>query len=274
MNSLKTHKSTLYLAAGASLALLIGSTGCAPLKARDQLNQGVRAFKVAKYAEAVEHFRTATELDPKLPAARLYLATAYYSQYIPGAESPENMELAKNAYEEYLKVLEQEPGNELALASIASLYFHQKKWPEAEEWYGKLIAANPNNKEGLYTMGVIAWTKSFQKRMEARAKLGMKPEDPGPLKDKKIREPLAAELMPIINKGIENLEKALQVDNEYDDSMAYMNLLLRERADLQDSPEAYKKDIETADGWVSKTMDTKKIKLERSAKTTGGIVQE
>ncbi len=274
MTSRTNSKASLFIAAGASLALLIGSTACTQLKARDQLNQGVRAFKVAKYAEAVEHFRAATDLDPTFPTARLYLATAFYSQYIPGAESPENMELARSAHSEYLKVLEQDPTNELALASIASLYFHQKKWPEAEEWYGKLIASNPQNKEGLYTLGVIAWTKSFQKRMEARAKLGMKPEDPGPLKDKKIREPLAAELMPIINEGIANLEKALAVDAEYDDSMAYMNLLHRERADLQDSPEAYKKDVATADSWVTKTMDTKKIKLERAAKTTGGIIQE
>ncbi|MEZ5399777.1 MAG: tetratricopeptide repeat protein [Bryobacteraceae bacterium] len=264
----------ISLAAAASLALLASSTACTQLKARDQLNQGVRAFKVAKYAEAVEHFRTATDLDPTFPTARLYLATAYYSQYIPGAESPENMELATSAHNEYLKVLEQDPKNELALASIASLFFHQKKWPEAEEWYHKLIEANPQNKEGLYTLGVIAWTKSFQKRMEARAKLGMKPEDPGPLKDAKVREPLAAELLPIVNTGIADLEKALQVDAEYDDAMAYMNLLHRERADLQESADAYKQDIATADGWVTKTMDTKKIKQERAAKTQGGIIQE
>ena len=35
--------------------------------------------------------------------------------------------------------------------------------------------------------------------MEARAELGMKPEDPGPLKDKKIREELAAKSLPIID---------------------------------------------------------------------------
>jgi tetratricopeptide (TPR) repeat protein len=268
------QKPRLILIAGAVAGLALFATGCQQLKARDQLNQGVRAFRLAKYAEAVEHFKTATAMDPDLSAARLYLATAYYSQYIPGAESPENLEMAKSAFDEYQKVLEQEPNSELAIASIASLYFHQKKWPEAEEWYGRLIKTNPQNKEGRYTLGVIAWTKSFQKRMDARAKLGMKPEDPGPLKDKKIREPLAAELVPILNQGIAHLEQALAIDNEYDDAMAYMNLLHRERADLQDSVEAYKKDIEAADNWVQKTMDTKKIKQERLSKTQGGIIQE
>ena len=35
--------------------------------------------------------------------------------------------------------------------------------------------------------------------------------------------------------------------------MAYMNLLIRERADLADSPDEYKKDVEVADGWVQKS---------------------
>jgi Tfp pilus assembly protein PilF len=270
---MRQNKSTLAVL-GATLLLLISATGCTQLKARDQLNKGVHAFKLAKYAEAVEHFRVATELDPQFPTARLYLATAYMSQYIPGAESPENVEMAKNAYDEFAKVLEQDDKNVVAIASIASLFFHQKKWEESEKWYNRLVQTDPKNKEGLYTLGVIAWTKSFQKRMEARAKMGMKPEDPGPLKDKKVREELKAELMPIIQTGIDNLEKALKIDPEYDDSMAYLNLLHRERADLQDTSEEYKKDTEAADNWVQKTLETKKIKAARLEKSTGGIVQD
>ncbi|HFB98557.1 MAG TPA: tetratricopeptide repeat protein, partial [Bryobacterales bacterium] len=204
------------------------------------------------------------ELDPTFTTARLYLATAYMSQYIPGAESPENLKMAQTAMDEFLKVLEVEPNNSVAIASIASLYFHQKKFDEAEEWYRKLIEADPNNKEAYYTLGVIAWTRSFQERMKARADLGMKPEDPGPLKDKKIREELKAKFLPIIDEGIRNLEKALEIDPEYDDAMAYLNLLHRERADLMDTKEEYEKEIEIADNWVDKTLETKKIKAART----------
>ena len=101
--------------------------------------------------------------------------------------------------------------------------------------------------------------------MTARAKLGMKPEDPGPLKDKKVKEELKAQWMPVINSGIEQLNKALSIDPEYDDAMAYLNLLVRERADLANTPDEYKKEIETADNWVQKALDTKKIKAERVA---------
>jgi tetratricopeptide (TPR) repeat protein len=270
-----TSKTKIAISVTATSLLLIAGLGCTQLKARDRVNKGVHAFKAAKYAEAVGHFQAATEIDPTFDTARLYLATAYYQQYIPGAESPENLEMANKARSEYSKVLEKDKNNSLALASIASLYFHQKNWNEAEQWNKRLLEADPKNKEGHYTLGVIAWTRSFQKRMEARAKLGMKPEDPGPIKDAKVREALRGELLPMVNSGIENLQKALEIDREYDDAMAYMNLLHRERADMQNDVAEYKKDVASADTWVEKTMEVKKIKQERAAKAQpGGIVQD
>lgn len=268
------RKLTLFAAAAGAAILLAAGTGCNRLKARDNLNKGVQAFKNARYSEAVEFFKTAVDLEPDYTNARLYLATAYMNQYIPGAESPENVQMAKAAYDEFMKVLELDPKNTVAVSYIASLFFNQKKFDQASEWHRKLIALDPTgSKESYYTLGVISWTESFQKRMEARAKLGMKPEDPGPLKDKKIRETLKTELQPMIEDGIKNLEKALELDNEYDDAMAYLNLLHRERADLADSKAEYERDIEAADNWTQKTLETKKIKASRMP-TTGGLSKE
>lgn len=250
-------------------AVVLVATGCEKLKARDNLNKGVQAYKNAQYSQAVERFETAVKLDPNFPTARLYLAMAYYSQYIPGAESPENQQMADRALAEFQKVLEQKPNDDVATKSIASLNYNQKKYDQAEEWYKKAIALNPKDKEAYYTLGVISWSKWYPIYGTARAKLGMHPEDPGPIKDKKVKEELKAKYLPVINEGIQNLEKALEIDKEYDDAMAYMNLLVRERADLDDTPDEYKKDIETADNWVQKTLQTKKIKAERKPTTTG-----
>lgn len=255
-----------------TLLLVVAGTGCQKLRARDQLNKGVNAFRNASYPEAVEFFKQAVELDPQFPTARLYLATAYMMQYIPGAESDENMRMAQAAHDHFVQVLQTDPKNTVALASIALLYFNQKKLDEAQEWYQKLIEADPKYKEAHYTLGVIAWTKTFQPRMEARAKLGMRPEDPGPIKDKKVREALAEKNLPVVESGLDHLKKALEIDPEYDDAMAYMNLLFRERADLQDTQGAYNKDTEEADNWVQKTLDTKKIKASRTPQ--GGITAE
>jgi tetratricopeptide (TPR) repeat protein len=276
---------TISLVLGIGLLVLAG-TGCDKLKSRDQLNRGVQAYRSAKYADAVEFFKTAVNLDPANLNGRLYLATAYMTQYIPGAESPENLQLAKQAKEEFMKVLEKDPNDKTALASLASLSYQQaqgmpdleqklKKLDEAKEWYLKLIAADPQNKEGFYSLAVIDWVKWYAAWMKSRADLGMKPEEPGPIKDKKIKADLKDQYSAVIEDGIKNLQKALDIDPNYDDAMAYMNLLIRERADLDESPDQYKKDIETADGWVQKALDTKKMKAAKeAAKTAGGITPD
>jgi len=276
---------TISLVLGIGLLVLAG-TGCDKLKSRDQLNRGVQAYRSAKYADAVEFFKNAVNLDPTNLNGRLYLATAYMTQYIPGAESPENLQLAKQAKEEFLKVLEKDANDKTALASLASLSYQQaqgmpdleqklKKLDEAKEWYLKLIAADAQNKEGFYSLAVIDWVKWYAAWMKSRAELGMKPEEPGPIKDKKIKADLKDQYSAVIEDGIKNLQKALDIDPNYDDAMAYMNLLIRERADLDEGADQYKKDIETADGWVQKALDTKKMKAAKeAAKTAGGITPD
>jgi len=277
-------KSKIF-AVGIAASILL-ATGCDRLRSRDALNHGVQAFKGAKYADAVEFFKNAVALDPTNKNGRLYLATAYMSQYIPGAESPENLQFAKQAKEEFLRVLEKDPNDKVALESLASLSYQQaqgmpdldaklKKLDEAKEWNLKLIAADPQNKEGFYSLGVIDWVKWYAAWMKARADAGLKPEEPGPLKDAKVKEALKEQYGPVIDDGIKNLQKALDVDPSYDDAMAYMNLLIRERADLDDSPDQYKKDVDVADGWVQKALDTKKAKAAKeAAKQQGGIVND
>src|SRR5216683_6653570 len=131
----------------AVVALAAVSTGCDKLKARDNLKRGVQAYKNARYPEAVAFFQKAVELDPSFKTTHLYLATAFMSQYIPGAESPENVHMAENAYNEYQNVLKLDPKDETATQSIAALYFNQKKMDDAMEWNRKAIALNPQNKD-------------------------------------------------------------------------------------------------------------------------------
>jgi Tfp pilus assembly protein PilF len=262
------------LVVGVAVTALLASS-CQKLKSRDQLNKGVQAFKNAQYADAVESFKTAVELDPNFPTARLYLATAYMQQYIPGADSPENNRMAQAAHDEFMKVLEQTPNDKVAVASLASLYLNQKKWDEAEKWYEKLAAVDPGSPIPFYSLGFIAWSKWYPEYGKARADLGMKQEDPGPIKDKKVKERLKQQFGPVIDKGLQSLDKALQIDPEYDDAMAYENLLIRERADLMDSKDEYEKEIQKADDWVQKALATKKAKAEKKASQGGGgIVAE
>jgi Tfp pilus assembly protein PilF len=268
------RKFAMCALAAVLISLPILGTGCQKLQARDHLNKGVNAFKNAQYPEAVEHFKHAVELDPNYPIARLYLATAYMQQYIPGVVSPENDQMANAAESSFKDVLKDDPKNETAIAYLASLYLNEKRWDDANAWYDKLTQANPKSAVGYYSKGFIAWSIWYPADGTARANLGMKLDDPGPIKDKKVREELKSKYSGVISDGLASLDKALQVDPDYDDAMAYENLLIRERADLAENKEDYERDIKTANDWIDKAMEVKKKKNEAKQKTGGGIVAD
>src|SRR5207253_9908155 len=251
---------------------MLSTVACNKLQARDQLNKGVQSYKSAKYEEAIDHFQKAVSLDPGLINARLYLATAYAQQYIPGADTEDNNRMAQQAIDQYKAVLERDPKNVNSVKGIAYLYLQMKKFEDAKQYYRKASEIDPNDPEAYYSIGVIDWTQSYQPRMEERSKLGLKPEEP--LKDKKVCKDLAAKNGDVIKDGIDNLNKALQQRPDYDDAMSYLNLMYREKADLEcDDPQARAADLKTADDWVDKTMATKKAKAEKQP-GVGGIVQD
>jgi len=262
----------------AAVALaLISSLGCDKLRARDQLNKGVKAYKDNHYEEAIDHFQEAVRLDPALINARMYLATAFVSQYIPGVDSPDNVRTAQQAIDEYQKVIDANPSREQKVNSakgIAYLYLNMKKWEDAKKYYRMASEVDPNDPEPYYSIGVIDWTACYQPRMEERAKLGLKPDEHlnGSNKEqKKVCEELKEKNSPAIQEGIDSLNKAIQLRPDYDDAMAYMNLMYRERADVEcDDPAARAEDLKTADHWVDETLRVKKAKAEKAAQSQGG----
>jgi tetratricopeptide (TPR) repeat protein len=250
---------------------LLASTGCDKLRARDHLNKGVQAYKNAKYEQAIDHFQQSVALDPTLINARLYLATAFAQQYIPGADTPDNNRMAEQAIDQYMQVLKKDPRNINSIKGIAYLYLQMKKFDLAKEFYKKASEADPNDPEPYYSVAVIDWTQTYQPRQEERAKLGMKPDDSLPAKDKKVCAMIRDKNSANVQEGIDNLNKALQLRPDYDDAMAYMNLMYREKADIEcDDAAAHSADLKTADDWVDKTMATKKAKAEKQP-GTGGI---
>ncbi len=254
-------------------AILFSATGCDKLRARDQLNKGVASFKNARYEQATEHFKNAVTLDPSLQNAKLYLAAAYFAQYIPGVDSPENLQNANAAIEQYNSVLEKDPKNVNSIKGIAILDLQMKKFDEAKNYYRKAVELDPNDPEAYYSVGVIDWTQAYQPRMEARGKLGIRPDEP--LKDKKACAKLREQSSSVIEEGLDNLNKAVQLRADYDDAMAYINLLYREKADREcDMPEQSAADTKTANEWSDKVMEARRVRAEKQAKSPGGITMD
>ncbi len=270
------NKSIRLLTLGAATLALVSAVGCNKLRARDQLNKGVTAYKNAKYEEAIDDFQRATALDPSLINAKMYLATAYAQQYIPGADTPDNNKMAEEAIKQYQSVLEMNPPRDQkvnAAKGIAYLYLNMKKFDDAKKYYRMAADLDPNDPEPYYSVGVIDWTACYQPRMEERAKLGMKPDEelnPKNKDQKKVCAELKVKNEPLIDEGIENLNKAIQLRPDYDDAMAYLNLMYREKADVEcDDLAARQQDLKTADHWVDETLATKKAKAEKQPSQQG-----
>jgi tetratricopeptide (TPR) repeat protein len=270
----------LITLAAAALALL-SSVGCNKLRARDQLNKGVESYKNNHYEQAIDHFQKAVDLDPALINARMYLATAYVSQYIPGVDSPDNLRTADEAIKEYQTVIDANPARDQkvnAAKGIAYLYLNEKKWDDAKKYYRMASDLDPNDPEPYYSVGVIDWTACYQPRMEKRAALGMKPEENLNPKNKdqaKACSELKTQNTASIQEGIDSLNKAIQIRPDYDDAMAYLNLMYREKGDVEcDDLATRAEDLKTADHWVDETLRVKKAKAEKAAQSQGGIVMD
>lgn len=256
-------------------ALLLSTAGCNKLKARDQLNKGVQSFRNSQYEEAIEHFKNAVQLDGDLQVAKMYLATVYAQQYVPGVETPENLRNAQLAIDQYKQVIEKDPNNVTSLKGIAYLDMQQKKFDDARDYYKKAIAADPNDPEAYYSVGVTDWTQTFKDAGEIKSKEGIKVDDE--LKGKgsqKICDAIKAKDGAIIDEGMKMLQSAIDKRQDYDEAMAYMNLLYRRKANDVTCEDAQTRAeyVKDANDWSDKAMAARKKKAEEAAKKTGGAI--
>jgi len=255
--------------------------------ARQELNLGVAAYRNANYEEAIEHFNRAVQNDPELKTARLYLATAYAQQYVPGVETAENVANATHALEQYDMVLKSDPANVTAVKGIAYLNLQLKKFKEAMEAYKRAIEMDPADPENFYSAGVIDWSMTYRDHATEKGKIerpsGAEENDndedaaPKEAKDSENSEyamifsaacdRLRAEHLADIEDGIAMETHAIDLRKNYDDAMVYLNLLYRLRADLQcGDRRAHDADIKRANAWTDEAMAARKKKAEEAAK--------
>ncbi|HEX4757461.1 MAG TPA: tetratricopeptide repeat protein [Terracidiphilus sp.] len=256
--------------------MVLAMSGCDQLAARDQLNKGVEAYKSAHYEEAIGHFQRATQLDPSLPMAKTYLATALAQNVVPGLDTAENLKTADQAIGIFKEVLAKDPNDVNSLKQIAGIYFQIKKLNDAKEWQKKVLAADPKDPEAAYTIGVIDWTQAHENTLTALQSSGVNDDGEGNVKaPKKVMEPLKAQNGPLVDEGLQYLNQAVANRANYDDAMAYLNLIYRRKADIDyGDAAAVKSDLASAEDWRTKAMGTRKANEEKKNAGPGGITMD
>ena len=261
------------------VAAVVAGGGCDKLRARDKLNKGVQAYKAGQTDLAIEDFKTAKDLDPGLTNARLYLATAYSAQYIPGAPSPENIRNGQQAAQEFKDILANDPANLSAIDGLGSILYNMAGGPpfdpkmmeESKSYHQKHIQLKPDDPEPYYWVGVIDWSLAFRGNRDMReeynktAKKSIRDTDPAP---PALATAFQQKYGTVVDEGIASLQKAMQLRTDYDDAMAYLNLLYRQKADMETSAEARDADVKLADDLVDKVKAIKQRKMEAPQPTS------
>jgi tetratricopeptide (TPR) repeat protein len=261
------------------LTFVAGVSGCNKLRARDLLNKGVASFKNAQFDAAVEDFKQAKELDPDLVNARLYLATAYASQYIPGAPSEENMRHGQEAIAEYKDVVDKDPNNLSAIDGLASILyqmagqpFDEKKFEESKAYHEKHIALKPQDPQPYYSIGVIDWALAYRGNTEMRSDYN-KAHITKQIKDSDalppdVRKAYTDKYQAMVDDGIASLKKAIELKPDYDDAMTYLNLLYRRKADMVESTAERDNYTKMADDLLDKVKEIKQKRAEQPQPST------
>jgi tetratricopeptide (TPR) repeat protein len=228
------------------------------LQARDNLNKGVKAYQDQKYEAAAQYFEKSIHLDPNFESARMYLATAYSSQFIPGASDPKSLQMANNAIKIFEEVVNKAPDknkpNINAMLGLASIYWQLEQIDKSKEWCNRVQKLYPDNAESYYRIAVMD-------QKYASDKAGMKGEY---VKDLKPED--RAKVLANIEEGLTVLGKALEIQPDYYNAMDYQNLLWREKAKFETDPKAKAKLNQLADQAYLKALALKKKALEDTAK--------
>jgi tetratricopeptide (TPR) repeat protein len=256
--------------------MVISMSGCSQLEARDQLNKGVDAYKNAHYDEAIEHFQKATELDPSLPMAKTYLATALSQNVVPQMDTPENLKTAHQAIQIFQEVLQEKPNDINSMKQIAGIYYDIKDLGQAIDWQKKILAVDPKDPDAAYWIGMIDWTKAHQNKLAALQDAGLNDDGKGNVKaPKKIMEPLAKENAPLVEEGLKYLTMAVDNRPNYDQAMQMLNLIYRNKADVDyGNPKAVDEDIAMAQQWTSKAMEMRKENEQKKNTGPSGITMD
>ncbi len=248
----------------------------AQTQAKNALDLGVQAYKSSRFEEAVQFFIQAKDLDPQLLDARLYLANAYASQYIPGAPSEDNARLGKLATDAYKDVLQVDAQNLSAIDGLASILyqragqpFDEKLFEESKTYHQKHIELKPDDPQPYYSVGVIDWALSYRGNTAIRMEYNKTAGDKGLTDTDPLPETLRTEYVQkfesMVDEGIDSLKQAITLRPDYSDAMTYLNLLYRRKADMAQTAAERERYTGMADALLDDVKEIKQKKAETHA---------
>ena len=189
----------------------------------------------ANIQKAIEYYQKAAEHDVKPEMKTLAL------QYLYSAYGPEKLNDPSKAEPIVRKMIDAEPGEPANYFALAKIYEEAGRYEEAEQAFLKGRDAKPNDPTVYTTLSAFYNRQGdFAKTIEALNKAAtLAPDNPQGYqlvatyyweKSSKDHRLTDAQKMEYINKGLENVNRALQLNPSYVDALVYKGLLFRQQA--------------------------------------------
>ena len=117
-----------------AFALLAGCSLVNKVRARNELNDGAKAYKERRFDEAEAHFSQAMALDPSEKRTETFMARTLHQQYLTNRAAPENMQKAEQAITVYKTILAANPDDEATNDAVSGLISALKGPQALVEW--------------------------------------------------------------------------------------------------------------------------------------------
>jgi tetratricopeptide (TPR) repeat protein len=141
----------------------------------------------------------------------------------------------EKAVEVLLQAKQARPNDPQVYLQLAGFYNRQEEFEKTIEALTQRASIEPNNPEAFYTISTYYWDKAYR--------------------DFRLKEP---EKKDFVMKGIEQVDKALQLKPDYMEALTYKNLLLRLQANLEKDPAKQASLIKDADKLRDQALALKK----------------
>jgi len=221
------------------VALVAASGGCTlvnRVRAKNALNEGARAYKDGRFADAEERFRTAHELDPSQKNAPLFIARAVQQQYKPGVQTPENLAVGEKAVAAYQDILKSDPGNEDAYKAIVFLYGQMKNEEKVNQLLAERAKNGPTPKSKAEALTILAskqWNCSYEITEQKENKTTEQKPDKVLIHYKKpANQADFDKASQCTGEGLKLAEEAISLDQNNANAWSYKANLLREKMKL------------------------------------------
>jgi len=150
---------------------------------------------------------------------------------------------------------------------MAGTPYDPKKFEESKSYHQKHIELKPSDPEPYYWIGVIDWTLAFRANGELRAAynrehVNKQVRDTDPLPPRCATNTLQSSVRSS-KKASPTSRKPFRLRPDYDDAMAYLNLLYRRKADMVESADERAALLKQADDLVDKVKEIKQKRAEQ-----------